>query len=71
MILDIYYVEDNPRSGRPKTSQPLVDLILATVTKNSTTRMFSCGKIAAEVAKELKKNPLLGILKALSTSTVY
>src|SRR6059058_316153 len=45
-IVEIHHVEDAPRSGRPKISQGVIDLILKTVTKNSTTRGWSCNRIA-------------------------
>jgi hypothetical protein len=35
-IVEVYHVEDTPRSRRPKVSQDVVDLILKTVTQNST-----------------------------------
>jgi hypothetical protein len=36
-IVEVHHVEDAARSGRPKTSQSVIDLILKTVTQNSTT----------------------------------
>jgi hypothetical protein len=45
-IVEVHHVEDAPRSGRPKTSQSIIDLILKTVTQNSTTRGWSCNRIA-------------------------
>jgi hypothetical protein len=49
-IVEVHYIEDVPRSGRPKNSQSVIDLILKTVTKNSTTRGWSCNRIAWEVS---------------------
>jgi transposase len=49
-IVEVEHVEDTPRSGRPKIPQSVVDLILKTVTKNSTTRTWSCNRIAWEVS---------------------
>src|SRR5450432_4208174 len=37
-IVEIHHVDDSPRSGRPKASKEIVDLVLEIVTKNSTTR---------------------------------
>jgi len=48
-IVEVHHVEDSTRSGRQKTSQEVVDLILEIVTKNSTTRSWSCERIAFEV----------------------
>jgi hypothetical protein len=49
-------VEDTPRSGQLKVSQDVVDLILKTVTQNSTTRGWSCSRIAYEVSLVLKES---------------
>jgi hypothetical protein len=64
-------VEDEPRTGRPKTSQLMVDLVLRVVTKNSTSRMFSCARISYEVGVELAKTPIPGHPKAPSAATVW
>ena len=56
--------KDNPRTGRPKTSQVVIDLILATVTRNSTTRKWSCKRIAYEVSNTLG-------IATISTRTIY
>lgn len=45
-IIETYYIDDSSCSGRPKISQEVIDLILETVTKNSTTRSWSCKRIA-------------------------
>jgi hypothetical protein len=49
-IVEVFHVEDISRSGRPKTSQAIVDSVLKTVTQNSTTRGWSCARIAFEVS---------------------
>ena len=49
-IVKVHHVEDAPCSRRPKASQSVIDLILKTVTKNSTTRGQSCSRIAQEVS---------------------
>jgi hypothetical protein len=63
-VIHEYYVTDSPRTGRPKTSQVVIDLILATVTKNSTTREWSCERIANEVSNTPG-------ISAISARTVY
>jgi hypothetical protein len=55
-IVEIHHVEDISRSGRPKISQAAADLILKTVTQNSTTRGWSCSRIAYEVSLVLKES---------------
>jgi hypothetical protein len=37
-IVEVHHVDDSPRSGRPPISEDIKNLILQTVTKNSTTR---------------------------------
>jgi hypothetical protein len=54
-IIEVYHVDDSTRSGRPKISQEVIDLILETVTKNSTTRGWSCKRIAYEVTSKSSK----------------
>jgi hypothetical protein len=46
----VEHVEDADRSGRPKCSQVVVDLILKTVAKDNTTRQWSSQVIANEVS---------------------
>ena len=58
------HVQDEERPGRPKCSQVVRDLIIKTVTQNSTTRQWSSQRIASEVSS----TP--GITE-VSTSTVY
>ena len=43
-------MEDAPKSGRPKCSQVIVDLILKTVTRDRQTRQWSSQAIANEVS---------------------
>src|SRR5450432_4256535 len=45
-VIETYHINDSSRSGRPKASQEVVDSILDIVTKNSTTRGWSCERIA-------------------------
>src|SRR5450432_211814 len=54
-IIEVYHVDDSTRSGRPKISQEVIDLILETVTKNSTTRSRSCERIGYEVTSKSSK----------------
>ena len=49
-VVEVFHIEDRARSGRPKTSQDLVDSVLQTVTRNSTTRSWSYARIAFEVS---------------------
>ena len=51
VICEPWMVEDAPRSGRPRTSQVVVQHIIDTVTKNSTHRGWSCQKIASTVSE--------------------
>jgi hypothetical protein len=57
-------VDDAPHKGRPPISTALVKFIIETVTKNSTTRGWSCARIAAEVSSTPGWQPV-------SPSTVY
>ena len=66
-IVQVEHVDDKPRSGRPPIPQNMVDLILATVTKNSTTRGWSC----ARIAQEIYSSPGVTSTTAPSASTVY
>src|ERR1700730_17075282 len=49
-IVEISHIEDAPCSEQPKVSQDVTDHILKTVTQNSTTRGWSCARIAYEVS---------------------
>jgi hypothetical protein len=49
-IVMVEHVQDEERPGRPKCSQVVRDLIIKTVTKNSTTRQWSCDRITYEVS---------------------
>ena len=59
------HVIDAPRSGKPPLSQEICDEVIKVVTKNSTTRMYSCQQIANVVSKNLGKDDII------SASTVY
>jgi hypothetical protein len=59
------HVSDAPKSGRPPLSQEICDEVLRVVTKNSTSRMYSCQKIADVVSENLGKEDII------SGSTVY
>jgi hypothetical protein len=63
-IVEIWHVDDAPRPGRAKISTALVEHIIQIVTKNSTTRQWSCARIAAEVTATPGWQPI-------SASTVY
>ena len=63
-IVTVEYIQDEERPGRLKCSQVIRDLIIKTVTKNSTTRQWSYDRITYEVSLTL------GIIK-VSTRTVY
>jgi hypothetical protein len=43
-------VDNTPRIGRPKTFTATAEFILKTMLKNSTTRSWSCNRIASEVS---------------------
>jgi hypothetical protein len=58
-IVEVYHVEDTLRPRQPKTFQAVVDLILKTATQNSTTRGWSCLRIAHEVSILLKESQAL------------
>jgi len=47
------HVDDLPRSGRPRVSTYITAAILTILTRNSTTRGFSCRRIAQEVSSHL------------------
>lgn len=64
LLLDSY-VADKPKAGRPPVSLNIITLIEEILVQNSTTRSFSCGHIAAEVATKL------GVEKAVCAKTVY
>ena len=63
-ILETWHVDDAPYPRRPKTSTATVLFIIETMTKNSTTRGWSCARIAAEVSSTPRRQPV-------SQSTVY
>ena len=49
MIVQVEHVEDKVRSGQLPTSDKIVQLLLSIVTRNSTTRGWSCTRIAQEI----------------------
>lgn len=63
-IIEPEHVDDAPRSGRPKISTALALFIMETMTKNSTTRGWSCRRIAQEVSSTPG-------WQSVSVSTVY
>jgi hypothetical protein len=63
-IVEVRHVEDAKRSSQPKTSQVVIDLIVATVTKNSITGGWSCSQTAFSVSETPGIQPV-------SASTVY
>ena len=48
-VVEPHHVDDAPRPGRPRTSTATAKFILKTMLRNSTTRGWSCNRIAAEV----------------------
>ena len=64
-VLEVEHVDDAPRARRPKVSTATVGRIIAVVTRNSTTRGWSCARIAAEVSNTL------GFNNSVSAPTVY
>jgi hypothetical protein len=65
MPLLLEHVTDALKSGRPPLSQEVCDEVLKVVTKNSTTRMYSCQKIAEVVSENLGKEDIV------SATSVY
>jgi len=63
-ILETWHINNAPYKERPRISTALVKFIVAIVTKNSTTRGWSCERIAAEVSNTSGWQPV-------SASTVY
>jgi hypothetical protein len=49
------HVDDRPRSGRPRVSTYITAGILTVLTRNSTTRGYSCRRIAQEVSSHLPR----------------
>jgi hypothetical protein len=60
-----HHVDDKPRSGRPRVSQYITAGILTVLTRNSTSRGYSCCRIAREVSTMLPGKQFV------SASTVY
>jgi hypothetical protein len=63
-VVEPYHVDDAPRTSKPKTSTATAEFILKTMLKNSTTRGWSCNRIASEVSGTPGWQPV-------SASTVY
>lgn len=61
------HVADSPRSGRLSIPQLMVDLIIKIVTKNLTTRGWSCQRITQEIYNTEGITPK----EVPSVSTVY
>ena len=63
-ILETWYVDNAPYTGRPLISTAIIKFIIKTMTKNSTTRGWSCLRITAKVLNTPRQQPI-------STSMVY
>jgi transposase len=58
------YVEDVPRSGRPKkATEEVVNLVITTLSQNSSTRQWFCQRVANKVS--------ISIPSGISARTVY
>ena len=66
-IIETWHVDDAPRSGRPQISEKVKRRIIEVVLKNSTTRGWSCARIAQEVFA----TPGFSEKESPSASTVY
>jgi hypothetical protein len=51
--IELRHIDDRPRSGRPRVSIYITAAILTILTRNSTTRGYSCRLIAQEVSSHL------------------
>jgi hypothetical protein len=65
--VETWHVDDAPRSGRPQIADKVKKRIIEVVCKNSTTRGWSCARIAQEVGK----TPGFTEKETPSPSTVY
>ena len=63
-VVEPHHVDDALLPGRPRTSTATAEFILKTMLKNSTTRSWSCNRIASEVSGTPGWQPV-------SPSTVY
>ena len=63
--IETWMVDDSPRSGRPPINNEVRELILSILTRNSSTRGWSCARIASEVTS------ITSGVKSVSASTVY
>ena len=57
-IVEPFHIDNAPCSRRPKTSTTTTLFIVQTMTKNSTTRGWSCARIAAEVSNTPSWQPV-------------
>lgn len=64
LVVKVEYIDDTPRTGRPKISITIALFIIEIMTKNSTTRGWSCARIVAEVTGTPGRQPV-------SASTIY
>jgi hypothetical protein len=51
MVIEVEYVQNAPRSGRPSISPSAITCVLKVITRNSTTRGFSCKTIGQEIER--------------------
>jgi len=63
-VLETWHMDDAPRSRRPPISTATTKFIIKTITRNSTTRRWSCARIASKVSNTPSWKPV-------SASTVY
>lgn len=63
-LVEVEHADDAPRPGRPKPSTATALFIIEIMTRNSTTRGWSCAYIAAEVTGTPGRQPVFA-------STVY
>jgi len=63
-VLETWHIDDAPRSRRPPISTATAKFIIKTMTRNSTTRGWSCARIASKVSNTPSWKPV-------SASTVY
>ena len=65
------HVTNASKSGRPLLTQEVCDKVIKVVTKNSTTRQYSCAQIAEKVSENLRKEGDPKDFDILSASSVY
>jgi hypothetical protein len=64
-VILLRYVEDDLKTGRPAITETVKDLIIKILVRNSSTRAYSCQRLAFEVGEKL------GQEKAISARTVF